>query len=117
MYSKGDIVWVRFPFSDLSKSKLRPALVLSNDRINSTGDYILAQITSKVKDDGLSIVLHESSSSQAPLKILSSVRPYKVFTLNDSLIASKQTAVKEQFLSEVQHTLVSYFLDEFTDLR
>ena len=108
MYSRGDIVWVKFPFSDLSTTKLRPALILSNDRINSNGDYILAQITSKVKNDGLSMVMHDSSYSEAPLKILSSVRPHKVFTLNHSLIVSKQTAVKDQFLSEVQHTLFSY---------
>lgn len=88
--------------------KLRPALILSNDRINRTGDYILAQITSKVKDDGLSMVLHDSSYSEVPLKILSFVRPHKVFTLNESLIASRQSAVKDQFLSEVQNTLFSY---------
>ena len=28
--SVGDIVFVHFPFSDLSKSKLRPALVLAD---------------------------------------------------------------------------------------
>ena len=40
----GAIVLVRFPFSDLSQSKLRPAVVLANAR---HGDWILCQVTSK----------------------------------------------------------------------
>ena len=38
------MVLVRFPFSDLSQSKLRPAVVLANA---GRGDQILCQITSK----------------------------------------------------------------------
>jgi len=40
----GAVVLVRFPFSDLSQTKLRPAVVLADaDR----GDWILCQVTSK----------------------------------------------------------------------
>jgi mRNA interferase MazF len=42
--SVADIVFVSFPFSDLSHAKLRPALVLANAQRN---DWILCQITSK----------------------------------------------------------------------
>ena len=40
----GAVVLVRFPFSDLSKTKLRPAVVLANV---GRGDRILCQVTSK----------------------------------------------------------------------
>ena len=40
----GAVVLVRFPFSDLSQSKLRPAVVLANA---GRGDQILCQVTSK----------------------------------------------------------------------
>lgn len=40
---RGSIVLVSFPFSDLSRSKLRPALVIAEA---GRGDYILCQITS-----------------------------------------------------------------------
>ena len=50
-YSQGEIVVINFPFTDISGTKKRPALILSNDTINQTGDYLLAMITSQVKRD------------------------------------------------------------------
>jgi mRNA interferase MazF len=38
-YKKGDIVIIGFPFSELSSTKKRPALIISNDTVNKTGDY------------------------------------------------------------------------------
>jgi len=41
LYAQGDIVVVSFPFTDISQTKKRPALVLSNHLVNQTGDYLL----------------------------------------------------------------------------
>jgi len=38
--------------------KKRPALVISNSKVNKSGDLLLVQITSKVKHDGFSIPLN-----------------------------------------------------------
>ena len=46
-YEYGDIVIVDFPFSDWSKSKRRPALVLAHDLED---DVVLARITSKPRE-------------------------------------------------------------------
>ncbi|MFN3997245.1 hypothetical protein [Algoriphagus sp.] len=48
-FVKGDIVAVNFPFSDLSATKRRPALVLA---YAENGDYLLCQITSKITTAG-----------------------------------------------------------------
>ena len=51
-YRQGDIVLVSFPFTDLSSSKRRPALVLSPDSFNAAGeDLVLAAVTSHITDD------------------------------------------------------------------
>jgi len=46
--SRGDIVLVRFPFTDLSETSLRPALIVSKEQIGQ--DIILAAISSIVRD-------------------------------------------------------------------
>ena len=51
-YRQGDIVLVSFPFTDLTSSKRRPALVLSPDSLNTAGeDLVLAAVTSHITDD------------------------------------------------------------------
>jgi mRNA interferase MazF len=59
-YSRGEIVWVRFPFSDASTTRLRPALIISNNRINKTGDYLLMQVTTRMRRDDLSLSINEN---------------------------------------------------------
>ena len=51
-FVKGEVVVVPFPFSDLSNSKKRPALVLTN---LEGDDLILSQITSQNISDSYSI--------------------------------------------------------------
>ncbi len=101
-YKKGDIVIIGFPFSDSSKTKKRPALIISNDRVNNTGDYLMVQITSKVRNDRLSLLMNKSdfvNGEELPLQ--SCIRLHKKFLLNESLIISKNTAVNPGFLESV----------------
>ena len=49
-----DVVLVPFPFSDLSQSKLRPAVCLANA---GRGDWVLCQVTSNAYGDPLAIPL------------------------------------------------------------
>ncbi len=57
----GTVVLVRFPFSDLSSSKLRPAAVLADV---GRGDYVLCQITSNSYADPNAIELRDEHFSQ-----------------------------------------------------
>ena len=55
-FVKGDVVVVPFPFSDLTQSKRRPALVITAlDR----DDLILCQITSQTIKDKYAISVNE----------------------------------------------------------
>ena len=61
---KGDIVLVRFPFTDMSSEKLRPALVLAPE--NQEKDVVLAFITTQLNKKSkydVFISYHENSSS------------------------------------------------------
>ncbi len=74
---------VRFPFSDLSQQKLRPALVLADVK---RGDCILCQITSQPYHDQRAIRLEQNSFTHGHLIKTSYVRPAKLFTANTSII-------------------------------
>ena len=105
-YQQGDIVVVDFPFTDVSQTKRRPALVLSNQTINQTGDYLLVMITSQVKYDGLSLPISGEDYVGKPLPLTSFVRFYKVFLLNESLVLSKFSSVSADFRRSVTDSLI-----------
>jgi mRNA interferase MazF len=101
-YKKGDIVIIGFPFSDLSRTKKRPALIISNDSVNNTGDYLMVQVTSKIRNDNLSLPINKDdfvNGKELPLQ--SCIRLHKIFLLNESLIISKNTVVNSGFLGSV----------------
>lgn len=107
MFQKGDIVIVKFPFADVTEYKKRPALVISNNVINKTGDYLMIQITSKDKKDVLSLPIKTtdfSDDKELPLK--SFIRLHKIFLLNESLVVSKATSVKSDFLRKVTDKII-----------
>ncbi len=62
--SAGSVVLVPFPFSDLSHSKMRPAVVLADA---TKGDWVLCQITSKRYSDRRAIELTDGSFAQCSL--------------------------------------------------
>lgn len=82
----GQVVIVHFPFSDLSQSKLRPALVLADA---GRGDWLLCQITSKSYGDSRAIQIVATDFVQGSLRATSYVRPGKLFTAHSSLVAGK----------------------------
>ncbi len=47
-YEKWDVVLVPFPFTDLSRLKKRPAVVLSSTEYNASGDAIIGFLTSNI---------------------------------------------------------------------
>jgi len=103
---KGDIVVIPFPFSDLSASKKRPALVVAN----LTGDdVILSQITSAAKNDQYSILLAKNDFSAGNLKVESRIRPNRLFTADKSIVEYRAGTLKKEKMKEVEQKLISIF--------
>jgi mRNA interferase MazF len=99
----GAVVLVRFPFSDLSQTKLRPAVVLADA---GRGDWILCQVTSKPYGDTRAIKLEDTSFSAGSLRVLSYARPGKLFTANRDLIISEVATLKPPALRQVVDAVV-----------
>ena len=96
--SAGSVILVPFPFSDLSHSKLRPAVVLADA---AKGDWILCQITSKSYSDPHAIELTDDSFAKGSLHVVSYARPGKLFTANRSLIVRQVGLLKKDMLEEI----------------
>ena len=84
--SAGAVVMVPFPFSDLSRTKLRPAVVLADA---GRGDWVLCQITSNPYADLHAVPPESADFAIGSLQVTSYARPGKLFTANSSLIASE----------------------------
>src|SRR3989338_1020839 len=98
-FVKGDVVVLSFPFSDMSTSKRRPALIIAS---MSGDDVILCQITSESRHDGYSIALSNSDFRQGGLKIKSIIRPNRLFTADKSIILYKAGSIKSNKMKETE---------------
>jgi mRNA interferase MazF len=97
------VVLVRFSFSDLSRSKLRPAVVLAEA---GRGDWILCQVTSNSYADVQAVMLAGESFRHGGLRRTSYARPGKLFTANHDLMAVEVGRLKAEALSQVIATVV-----------
>jgi len=95
---KGDVVVVPFPFSDLTQSKKRPALVIS---VLEGDDLILCQITSQLIKDNYSILINDKDFKEGSLKQQSNLRPNRIFTADSHIVLYRVGNLKSDKLNEI----------------
>ena len=100
----GKVVLVPFPFSDLSQSKLRPAIVLADA---GRADWILCQVTSKPYGDAKAILLENGCFESGSLRVESYMRPGKLFPAHQSLIVSEVGYLKEATFRKIIDAIVA----------
>ena len=106
---KGDIVLVKFPFTDLSNIKLRPALVLSP--LGNEGDVVLVFISSQIhKKESIDISLKQDDKdfSKTGLKKESIIKTRKLMTLNQKIILGKIGTLPQEKIEELEGKLREY---------
>ena len=110
MYKQGDIVFIPIPFTDLTSSKKRPVLILSDNRYNEiTDDVIVAAITSIVDDKTYTVKITKADLTEGTLLYDSCVRADKLYTLSQSIIIKKFGTVKNEILTSVIDRLFLIF--------
>ncbi len=93
----GDVVVLSFPFTDLSQTKRRPALVLAALRGD---DLILCQITSQARSDAYSVPLEASDFTSGGLSQSSRIRPNRLFTADEGIVAYRAGHIANGKLDE-----------------
>jgi mRNA interferase MazF len=103
-FVKGDIVVIPFPFSDLSASKRRPALVL----VDLPGDdLILCQITSQAVLDFMAIAVDITDVINGTLNAPSNVRPNRLFTADENIVLYGLGKLKDDKMNDVISSIVT----------
>lgn len=107
-YNKWDIILVPFPFTDLTTTKKRPALIISPNEYNKKSDVIIAFITSKLDFEyrmgDYKIQEWEKSNLPKP-----SMLRMKFATINKSIIIKKFGRLSKNDVNEFSRLLVDFF--------
>lgn len=112
MYKFGTIVLIPFPFTDLSSTKLRPALIISKTN-QKNQDIIVVFITSKIseKQELAHFILKTSDKhfSLTGLKTDSLFRFDKIATLNKKLILGELGVIDKNLIKKMRLAFYSVF--------
>jgi len=98
-YKQGDIIFVPYPYTDLTQTKKRPVIIISKNQINKE-NYIVAKITSVIRNDEFSFVLHEKDLD-TKLNKPSEVRTNEIFTIHKTLVIKKFARLTKSVLKEL----------------
>ncbi len=100
-YSFGDIVLLKFPFTNQESEKRRPALVLNH---SEDGDIIVCRITSKIYETQFDVKVPNWKASG--LKLPSVIRVHKIATLSEEMVEIVLGQIDNDAKSEVKKTIL-----------
>ena len=102
-FVRGEVVVIPFPFSDLTATKRRPALVIAD---LPGEDVILCQITSQPAGNDFAIPLIDQDFATGDLQRPSTIRPERIFTADSHIILRSVGKVSDAKIQEVMAMIV-----------
>ena len=111
-FRQGEVVLVRFPFSDLSETKLRPAVTLADA---GREDWVLCQITSNpYAETHQTVLLTDASFTTGSLRLTNYARPNRLFTAHLSLIETHLGTLKAGTFGQIVEAVINIFRASLT---
>ena len=105
-----EIVLLPYPFTNQEGSKIRPALIVSNNFFNKKSDDCLAvPLTSVIKEELYSIFITQEDLQFGTLIKPSRIRADKIFSIDKSKIIMKIGALNDETFQEVKSELFKVF--------
>ncbi len=102
--TKGDIILINFPFTDLSGIKLRPAIVLLSNNEDCTVCFVTTQ---KLHQELTDIELNPSEENG--IKLPSLIKPNKRATLRIDLAKGKSGSLNLREIDDLNSKLITIF--------
>jgi len=109
IYKRRDIILVPFPFSDLSYSKKRPALVLVD--ILDRSELICMMLTSTLAIDN-QVDIQIKGIDKAGLPKPTVARLSRLFTFKQSLVSKKLGIMEKEEFEVILSRLIEFFKSE-----
>ena len=103
-FVKGDVLIVRFPFTDLSGDKKRPSVVVAN---LPGEDMILCMITGQPLADADSIPLDNGDFASGSLQKPSNIRPNRLFTGANRIVGYQIGSLTDDKMSAVTDAVLA----------
>jgi len=105
-----EIVLLPYPFSNLEGTKVRPALIVSNNYFNSkSNDCLAVPLTTIIKDEPYSVKIQQENLSSGKLLKPSRIRVDKIFCFEKSLIIMKIGVLNDEVFEKVKEEIIKIF--------
>lgn len=98
---KGKIVLVPFPFTDMTDTKIRPALVLHVGKRDATVAFISSKVPNFADETEVFINAHGPSFDETGLKTTSVIKLDKITTIDKSLIYGELGEIDDDLKREI----------------
>jgi mRNA interferase MazF len=97
---KAKIVLIHFPFTDLTESKLRPALVIHESEHDVVVAFISSKIPGHLQDSDFLVSMDHPSFISTGLKVSSVIKFDKIATIAKELIEGEIGQITEDLAKE-----------------
>lgn len=103
MFQQKELVLLPYPFSDQGGSKVRPAIIVSNDNFNKRcEDCVMVPLTTVIREEPFSLIINQDSLESGKLLKQSRVRIDKLFTIKKGLIMLKIGKISDKTLDKIK---------------
>lgn len=108
--SPGDLVLVPFPFTDLSSSKARPAVVFSGHAYNEASkDVLVFGVTSNLTNAAYSVLIRQQDMAEGRIMAPSRVKVDRVASLAKRIIRKRVARLDTSTFDEVIREFFAIF--------
>ena len=107
MIKQRDLILVPFPFSDQSRRKVRPVIIISNDNFNDNSeDILVVGVTSNISRDNFSIELKNDDLEEGKLITKYRVKIDNILKLDKELIMKKIGRINKRIFNEIIDNII-----------
>jgi len=111
MLSQRDIVLLSFPFSDFKTTKVRPAVVVSNNEYNKKyEDIIVVPMTTNLKLRDYAVLVSNRDLEIGKLIKNSAIKVDRIFSVDKKLIRLTIGKVKKEVHEKIKQIIVELIM-------